>query len=151
MKSDIKITDNRLEMTRIFDAPRERVFEAWKEVELIQQWWGCAQTKKVRSEIDFRTGGTFTHVMDIEGCGEHPYSGTFDEIIEPEKIAFHVELDGTVANVTIQFIEQGSQTKLILVQEGFPQLPDMDLREIISQGFGAAFEKLEKLLKAELV
>ena len=151
MKSEIKITDNRLEITRIFDAPRAQVFDAWKETELLQQWWGCAQTRKVESTMDFRTGGTFTHVMHIEGVGEHPYSGTFDEIVEPEKIAYHVQLEDVVARITVQFFSEGEKTRLVLVQEGFPQMPGMDMREIISGGFTAALDKLERLLTAEAV
>lgn len=146
MKSEVKISDNRLEMTRVFDAPRERVFAAWKDTDQLQQWWGCAMTRSVESQMDFCTGGSFSHTMDIEGAGTHVYSGKFDEVIEPEKIAYHVDLNGTIATVTVQFIDLGDKTRLVLVQEGFPEMPNMDLREIVSQGFGAAFEKLADLV-----
>lgn len=146
MKPEISITDNRLEMTRYFDAPRDDVFAAWKETEAVQNWWGCAQTTKVESQIDFRTGGSFTHVMHIEDVGEHPYSGTYDEIVEPEKIVSSVDINGTMAKVTVEFFDEGERTKLVLIQEGFPQIPNMDLREIVSQGFTASLERLEKYL-----
>lgn len=148
MKSDIKIEDNRLEMTRYFEAPRKRVFDAWKQTELIQQWWGCAQTQKVETTMDFQAGGTFEHIMHLEGIGEHPYRGTFDEIVEPELIAYHVDINGTRADIRVEFFEEGEKTKLVLVQTGFPEMPEMDLREIISVGFTAALEKLDRLVSA---
>ena len=69
MKSEIKIGPNRLEMTRIFDAPRARVFAAWKEAAQVQQWWGCKMTTKVESQIDFRVGGTFSHTCTLRAPG----------------------------------------------------------------------------------
>ena len=146
MKPEIKISDNRLELTRYFDAPRDEVFAAWADSESVQQWWVCAQTSNVESTIDFRTGGEFSHVMTIEGCGEHTYAGQYEEIIESERIVTRFDINGTTARVTVQFYDEGERTKLVLVQEGFPQMPDMDLREIVSQGFTAAFERLDKHL-----
>ncbi len=145
MKSEVNIGDNRLEMVRIFDAPRDRVFEAWKQVDQVQQWWGCQMTTKVESEINFQMGGSFTHRMQIEGAGECLYTGTYEEIIEPEKIAYHAEFGGHIA-VTVEFIDQGDQTKLILTQEGFP---DQDVCEIVSEGFTAAFDKLNQMLAGQ--
>jgi uncharacterized protein YndB with AHSA1/START domain len=143
MNSDVKIGDNRLEMIRVFDAPRERVFDAWKRPEKVQQWWGCQGTSKVESIIDFRPGGSFTHKMVVEGAGEMVYSGVYDEIVEPEKIAWHSDFVGSMARVTVEFIAQGSQTKLILTQVGFPA---PDLCKIVSEGLTAAMDKLERLL-----
>ena len=40
MKSEVKISDNRLEMTRVFDAPRERVFAAWKDINKVRTMVG---------------------------------------------------------------------------------------------------------------
>jgi uncharacterized protein YndB with AHSA1/START domain len=56
MKSDVKIQGDRLIITRTFDAPRERVFDAWRQTETVQKWWGCKNTSKVQSKIDFSAG-----------------------------------------------------------------------------------------------
>src|SRR5262249_21131418 len=84
VKSDLKIDGNRIQITRVFDAPRERVFAAWKLPELMQRWSGCKETAKVEFTVDFRVGGSFTQKMDIEGAGKHTITGVYDEIIEPE-------------------------------------------------------------------
>lgn len=144
MKSQVTIRDNEVEIIRIFDAPRERVFQAWTVPEQVQQWWGCRQTTKVESEMDFREGGAFTHTMHIEGAGVLPCSGIYEEISEPEKIVYSLDFGEMKATVSVRFLEeQGSKTKLILTQNGFPA---PDLCEIVSEGFIASFNKLDRLL-----
>jgi uncharacterized protein YndB with AHSA1/START domain len=146
MKSELKIQGTRMQITRVFDAPRERVFEAWKRPELMQRWSGCKETAKVEITMDFRVGGSFTQKMDIEGAGKHSITGVYDEIVEPEKIAYHVNLGPATTRVTVEFIEQGRQTKLILTQEGFP---DQSIVKIVSGGTVESLDKLEQLLLAQ--
>jgi len=145
MKSEVKIGDNRLQMTRIFDAPRERVFAAWTQPELLQRWSGCRDASKVEIKMDFRVGGSFTQTMHIAGVGAYTIKGIYDEIIEPEKISYHVDLGPATTHVTVEFIAQGEQTKLVLTQEGFP---DPSLCKIISHGTDESFDKLDQTLLA---
>ena len=145
MKSELKIEGHRMQITRVFDAPRERVFLAWKSPELMQRWSGCKETSKVEITVDFRVGGSFTQKMDIEGAGTHTITGVYDEIIEPEKIAYHVNLGPATTRVVVEFIEQGRQTKVVLTQEGFP---DQRFVKIVSVGTLESLEKLEHLLLA---
>src|ERR1700733_11916894 len=142
MKSDVKITGDRLQITRVFDAPRERVFAAWKTRELLQRWSGCKETTRNDIEMDFRVGGSFTQKMDIEGAGQHTITGVYDEIIEPEKIVYHVNLGPATTRVVIEFREEGRQTRVVLTQEGFP---DQTIVKIVSGGTLESLEKLEQL------
>jgi uncharacterized protein YndB with AHSA1/START domain len=146
MKTEMKITGGRLQLTRIFDAPRERVFAAWKTPELLRQWSGCKETAKVEITMDFRVGGSFTQKMDITGAGQHTITGVYDEIIEPEKIVYHVNLGPATTRVTVEFIEQGKQTKMVLTQIGFP---DQNIIKIVSEGTLESLEKLDRLLVAQ--
>jgi uncharacterized protein YndB with AHSA1/START domain len=146
MKSDVKITENRLQITRVFDAPRERVFAAWKTREMLQRWSGCKETTRNDIELDFRVGGTFSHKMQIEGAGEHTIRGVYDEIIEPEKIVYHVDLGPATTRVMVEFFAEGNQTRMVLTQEGFP---DSDVCKIVSQGTMEGLDKLERLLAAQ--
>jgi uncharacterized protein YndB with AHSA1/START domain len=148
MKSEVKITGNQMQITRVFDAPRTRVFAAWAQRDLLQRWTGCKDTTNVDLEMDFRVGGTFTQKMNITGVGEYSITGQYDEIIEPEKIVYHVNLGPAVSRVMVEFIEQGNQTKLVLTQDGFP---DPNLCKMVSQGTIEALDKLELLLAGQPV
>ena len=144
MKSEVKIGDDSVEMTRVFDAPRERVFDAFKRVDLIQKWWGCAQTVKVRTTMDFRVGGAFTHVMSLESGQDFPYAGTFSEIDPPKKIVWTTDFGGKSSKVTIQFLRHGEQTRLVMLMEGLPK----DFCMPASNGMGAGLDRLEALLQS---
>jgi uncharacterized protein YndB with AHSA1/START domain len=146
MKSELKIEGTRMQITRVFDAPRERVFAAWKSPDLMQRWSGCKETAKVEITMDFRVGGSFTQKMDIEGAGKHTITGVYDEIVEPAKIAYHVNLGPATTRVTVEFIELGRQTKVVLTQEGFP---DPTIVKIVSGGTLESLDKLEGLLLAQ--
>jgi len=146
MKSDVKITGNRLQITRIFDAPRDRVFAAWTQPDLLQRWSGCKGATKVEIEMDFRVGGSFTQKMHITGAGEFSFTGTYDEIVVPERIVYHANLGPATTRVIVEFFEQGSQTKMVLTQEGFP---DVNLCKIVSQGTLESFDKLDQILAGQ--
>lgn len=148
MKSEVKVGDNRLQITRIFDAPRHLVFAFWKEVDRLQQWWGCKDTTKVDCTMDFRVGGSFTCVMQISGAGEFSYKGQYDEIVEPERIAFHADFGTTTTRVVVEFIDlqPGAQTKMVLTQVGFPA---QSICEMVSQGTSESFDKLDSLLASQ--
>jgi len=124
------------------------VFAAWKQREFLEQWSGCKETTKIEIEMDFRVGGSFTQKMHITGAGEYTITGKYDEITEPEKIVYHVDLGPATTRVTVEFIEQGNQTKLVLTQEGFP---DPNLCKMVSQGTMEGLDKLEQLLAGQIV
>jgi len=75
------------------------------------------------------------------------YKGQYDQIVEPEMIAFHADFGPTTTRVVVEFVDlhsdQGSQTKVVLTQVGFPT---QDIFNGVSQGTHEAFDKLDSLL-----
>ncbi|MGA9355185.1 MAG: SRPBCC domain-containing protein [Terriglobales bacterium] len=148
MKSEVIVGDNRLQMTRIFDAPPALVFAFWNQVDRLEQWWGCKETASANCTIDFRVGGSFVCVMQLS-TGEFTYTGIYDEIVEPEKIAWHADFGPTTTRVVVEFIDlQNARTKLVLTQVGFP---NHALCENVSRGTNDSFDKLDSLLARVLV
>jgi len=143
MKSDVKITGDGVQINRIFNAPRERVFAAWKNPDLLKQWTGCKGATKVEVQMDFRVGGSFTQKMFITGAGEFSFTGKYIEIVEPEKIVYDANLGPAITRVVVEFIEQGRHTKVVVRQERFP---DQKFANIVAQGTMESFDKLEHLL-----
>lgn len=75
MKSEVRISGNRLQITRVFDAPRHLVFGWWTQAEKLQQWSGCKDATRCEIDMDFRAGGSFTQKMQIAGKGEFTFAG----------------------------------------------------------------------------
>ena len=152
MSTEVKFEDGNLVVTRVFDAPRDLVFEAWVETSKVQEWWGCAQCTSVRSEIEPRVGGRYDHHMTIEGAGEVPGHATLVEFDPPRRLAYSsASPDGSseAMTVTVDFSEVDGGTKVRLVHAGIPDMRvpgDQELREIVREGWSAAFGKLAKFL-----
>ena len=79
-------SDRELILSRLFDAPRERVFAAWTQQ--LPQWWGPHGMTTPVCEMDLRPGGVFRTVMRAQDGTEYSTRGIFLEVVPPERIAF---------------------------------------------------------------
>ena len=143
MKSEVKISGNRLQITRVFDAPRQLVFAWWTQAEKLQQWSGCKAATKCEFEMDFRVGGSFTQKMHIAGAGEFSFTGKYDEIVAPERISYRAEFGQAITRVVVEFFEQGNQTRVVLTHDGFP---NESFGKTVSQGTTESLDKLAAML-----
>ncbi len=146
MKSEVRISGNRLQITRVFDAPRHLVFGWWTTPEKLRQWSGCKEATQCEVEMDFRVGGSFTQKMQIAtngGICESSFSGKYEEIAEPEKIVYHANFGHAVVKVIVEFFEHGDHTKLVLTHEN---CPDEMFCKTVSQGTAESLDKLDTLL-----
>lgn len=86
---DIKpVSDRELVLARIIDAPREKLFRAWTDAEILKQWFVPAPWTISKAEIDVRPGGASLIVMKDPEGNEYPNAGIYLEILENEKIVF---------------------------------------------------------------
>ena len=143
MKSEVKISGNRIQITGVFDAPRPLVFAWWTQAEKLQQWSGCKAATKCEIEMDFRVGGSFTQKMHIAGAGEFSFTGKYDEIVEPERISYHADFGQAITRVVVEFFEQGNQTRVVLTHDGFP---NESFCKTVSQGTTESLDKLAAML-----
>ena len=81
-------------ISRVFDAPRERVFAAWTEAARFAQWWGPAGFTNPVCRIDLRLGGAYyANMRSPEGI-DHPCHGKYLEIVPPERLVMTMSTDG---------------------------------------------------------
>jgi uncharacterized protein YndB with AHSA1/START domain len=107
-------TDREIVMTRVFDAPRELVFEAHTSCEHLSRWWGPRKYETVFCEIDFRVGGTW-RIVHRGPDGEIPgFHGEYLEIERPERFTwtFIWEGAGEGGPETFEFEEHDGKTTL---------------------------------------
>jgi uncharacterized protein YndB with AHSA1/START domain len=108
-------SDTEIIMTRVFDAPRDLVFEAHTKPEHLQHWWGPRRYELTTCELDFRPGGAWHFVQRGADGTEHGFRGEFREIVPPERIVWTFEYEGAPGHVsveTVTFDEHEGRTTL---------------------------------------
>jgi uncharacterized protein YndB with AHSA1/START domain len=118
-------TDLSITLTRVFDAPRPLVFEAWTKKEHLDKWCAPRGFKVPSSEADFRVGGTWRCLMIAPDGEKFPLRGVYREIVPNELLVMsHIweEDDGTPEHetvLTVRFADVGNKTEVTLEQSIF--------------------------------
>jgi uncharacterized protein YndB with AHSA1/START domain len=105
-------------ITRVFDAPRERVFEAWTEARHLARWFGPKDFTAPSVEADVRPGGRWRICIRSSDGTDYWMHGVYREIVPPERLVFtHVWEDGHGASghetlITITFDEIDGKTRM---------------------------------------
>lgn len=87
-------SDHYFSITRLLPVSRERVWKAWTDPQILTQWWGPHGFINSVCELDPQTGGGYTLTMrSLEGT-DYPITGTYQEVIEPEKIVATMDCTG---------------------------------------------------------
>ena len=140
--------DQEVLITRIFEAPRERVFRAWTDPDQVAAWYGPEQMEapRERIRIDLRVGGRWELTMVQRGGGGREFSIGYDilELVAPEVIVLRSDPMPDVGmhepTVTrVEFHDHGAKTRMTLSDGPYPPAG----RGHAEAGWSAAFDKLE--------
>ena len=143
-------SDREVVITRIVDAPRRLVFEAWTNPEHVPQWLlGPEGWTMPVCEIDLRVGGTWHYVWRKDDGAEMAMTGTYREIVPPERIVsterWGPEWPETVN--TVQLVEAAGRTTItITVLYPSKEARDMALQTGMKEGMNEGFVRLDELL-----
>jgi uncharacterized protein YndB with AHSA1/START domain len=106
-----------LRMTRVFDAPKQLVFEAWSKAEYLSRWFTPAPLTTYGCELDFRPGGVFRLTMRTPDGIAYPMDARFTEIVSDERIVFAATVHGDLKILTtVTFVENEGKTTLTVHQ-----------------------------------
>ena len=136
-----------LSLRRTFQASRERVFRAWTTPEEIKRWKGPGDRTASVVEVDLRVGGAYRVHMRSPDGGEMRLVGVYREVDPPKKLVYtwsweaNPEMGETL--VTVEFLERGRATEVVLRHEFFPA---DEVRDQHAQGWHGSLDKLEKIL-----
>jgi uncharacterized protein YndB with AHSA1/START domain len=144
-------SDREIMMTRVFDAPRDLVFEAHTSCEHMTNWWGPRRYEVADCELDFRPGGKWRIVHRAPG-EEHVFSGEFREIVRPERIVWTLEwggLPGHVSVETLELEEEDGKTRLTATS-AYDTVQDRDgmLESGATEGAAETWDRLDEYLEA---
>lgn len=146
-------TDCEVVLTRVFDAPRHMVFDAFSKPELLKRWFGPHGWSLVVCEVDLKVGGGFRFVLRSPGGQEMGMRGVYREITPPER-SVHVEsfddFPGSESLVTAVFAEKGGKTTLTATL----LYPSREVRDAVIQsgmehGAAESYDKLAELLASQ--
>jgi uncharacterized protein YndB with AHSA1/START domain len=104
-----------LEISRVVNAPRARVWEAWTTPDQMKEWFAPKPFQLVIKSMDLKPGGKFSMAMRGPDGSEFPFSGTYREIVPPSKLVWTGEFTGDPVDsmrTTIVFAEEGGKTKV---------------------------------------
>jgi uncharacterized protein YndB with AHSA1/START domain len=142
--------DREIVTDRIFDAPRERVFQAFVDPELIPQWWGRHQDTTTIDKLDVREGGEWRFVADGPD-GTTAFRGTFRAIDPPSKIEQTFEWEGMPGHLVVEtatFEDLGDGRTKVSTRSRFDTTEERDgmLASGMEIGMGESYERLDELL-----
>jgi uncharacterized protein YndB with AHSA1/START domain len=147
-------TDREIVLTRIFDAPRRLVFDAFTKPELLKRWFGPRGWSLVVCEVDLKVGGTFRFVLRGPDGKEMGMRGVYREIAAPERSVHMESFDDYPgeSQVTTVLVEQDGRTTLTATV----LYPSQEIRDIVIQsgmehGAAESYDKLAELLVSEEV
>jgi uncharacterized protein YndB with AHSA1/START domain len=136
--------------TRLFDAPRERVWKEWTEPERFADWFGGPESEVPLSTVsmDVRPGGWWRATMFAEpGRREIQWKGEYREVVEPERLVFTVsDQPGEDAYelVTVVLTDLGDgRTEMLFHQRG--RLP-AEVYERAKEGWSLFFDRIAERL-----
>jgi uncharacterized protein YndB with AHSA1/START domain len=142
-------TDREIVLTRVFDAPRELVFDAFSRPELLKRWFGPRGWSLVVCEVDFRVGGTFRFVLRGPDGKDMGMRGVYREIVRPERSVHMESFDDYPgeSQVTTVLVEQGGKTTFTAtVLYPSQEVRDAVIRSGMEHGAAETYDRLAELL-----
>ena len=138
-------------ITREFDAPRELIFRAHTDAELLAQWLGPRRLTMTLGRFDLRDGGTWRYIQRDDDGNEYGFHGVFHGTPSPEEgIVQTFEYEGAPGHVsleTLTFEERGGKT-LVRLNDVFQSVEDRDamVESGMEDGVNEGYERLDELL-----
>jgi len=145
------MTDNsarEIRISRLFDAPRALVYQAWTRPEHVVHWWGPNGFRNTIHEMQVAPGGVWRFIMHGPDGRDYPNRVLFREVVPNERLVYHhcedVPRPSIEFEVTVIFSDEAGKTRLDMCM----LLATVEMRERVVREFGAlegAQQNLERL------
>ncbi len=124
-----KFGEGRIDISRVFDAPRALVWKAWTDPKMMAQWFGPRGFTSSVPELDVQVGGALRIVMHGPDGNDYPMRGEFLEVTPPARLVFtNIAIDGDgnhllEGETTVTLTEQNGKTTLRVVSHAVGKVP----------------------------
>jgi uncharacterized protein YndB with AHSA1/START domain len=142
-------SDRESVVTRVFDAPRHLVFDAFTKADLLNRWFGPRGWSLIVCEVDLRVGGGFRFVMRRADGREMGMSGVYREIVPPERVV-HIEKfddypgETQVATVLVEHAGKTTLTATLLYPS--QEARDAVVKSGMEHGAAETYDELAEML-----
>ncbi|HEY2839086.1 MAG TPA: SRPBCC domain-containing protein, partial [Pirellulales bacterium] len=148
-----KNKSNELDITRVYDAPLQAVWDAWTDPEQVAKWWGPRGFTITTHSKDLRAGGHWNYTMHGPDGVDYENKTKYFEVVEKEKLVYdHGGNDeqAPLFRVTVLFSETGGKTKMEMTM-ALPSPEALEaVRKIIKQASGySTWDRLAEYLEKE--
>lgn len=136
---------------RELDAPRELVFRAWTEPELLRQWLGPKRLTMRVDEFDCRDGGRYRYVHIEEDGTEYGFHGVFHGDQTPDRMVQTFEFEGAPGHVSLdrlELVDLGGGRTLVRTHSVYQSVEARDamVEHGMADGMSQGYEQLDELL-----
>jgi uncharacterized protein YndB with AHSA1/START domain len=146
-------SDRQIVMTRLFDAPRQLVWDAMTKPEHVRRWWGILDERYSVPvcEIDLRPGGAWRFIGRSPDGDIPAFYGVYREIAAPERLVFTEIFEpfpDAESVVTAVYTDENGRTRLTVTCE-YPsrEVRDMVVASGMERGAAISYDRLEELVK----
>jgi uncharacterized protein YndB with AHSA1/START domain len=142
-------SDREVVLTRVFDAPRELVYDALTKPELLKRWFGPRGWSLVVCEVDLRVGGKWRFVLHGPDGGTMGMYGVYRELVRPERTVHTESFDDYPGEslVTGVLVERDGKTTLTgTVLYESKEIRDAVVSSGMEHGAAESYDKLAELL-----
>lgn len=147
-------SEREIAMSRVFDAPRTLVFDAWTKPELLERWLGVrGGWSMVVCEVDLRVGGAYRFVWRGPDGAEMGMGGVYREIVAPERLVATESFDdpwysGEALDTTVLVEEGGKTTVTTTVLYESEEIRDAVLESGMARGVAESYDMLAEYLES---
>jgi len=161
MSDDKQATAGKLEVSargdleivgvRVFDAPRELVYRAFTERDLVSRWWGLREGTTIIDKFEPKPGGAWRIIGRDKDGNEDAFRGEFRELTPPERVVQTFEWEGLPGHISVETLtleDLDGRTKVTSVST-FDTTEDRDgmLESGMETGMSEAYDQLAELIE----
>ena len=137
-------------ITREFDAPRQLIYRAWTDPQLIKQWLGPRRLEMIIDRYDLRDGGSWRYVNREADGTEYGFHGVFHGDPSPDGMVQTFEFEGAPGHVSLDTLrmEERDGKTIVHMNSVFQTVEARDAMVAagMQSGLDEGFERLEELI-----
>ncbi len=142
-------------LRRVFDAPREVVFRALTDPDLVPNWWGPRRYETIVDRMEVRPGGLWRFLNRDANGNDYAFKGVFHDIVAPERVVQTFEFEGVPGHVSLDTAtleEVDGKTKFVAVSV-FQSIEDRDgmVQSGMEGGARETYDRLAEVIAGLLV